>query len=92
MDHTGCCLNVVQIILTNLNFSLLCNTKAHRVELVIYEMILFAEIVYNANLLILFIGDLEGKVKDYSILLISIMIANQILIMDLIFRAAHEEK
>lgn len=29
---------------------------------------------------------------DYSILLISLVIANQILIMDLNFRAAYEEK
>jgi hypothetical protein len=34
----------------------------------------------------LFINNLDEKVKDYSILLISLMIANQILIMDLIFK------
>lgn len=27
--YTGCCINVVQILLTNLNFSLITNTKAH---------------------------------------------------------------
>jgi hypothetical protein len=40
----------------------------------------------------LFINNLEGTVKDESILLISLMIANQILIMDLIFRAAYEDR
>jgi hypothetical protein len=92
VDYTGCCINVTQILLTNLNFSLLCNTKAHKFELAVYEIILFGEIIYNGNLLVLFIGSLEGKEKDLSILLISIIIANQILIMDLIFRAGYEDR
>jgi hypothetical protein len=40
----------------------------------------------------MFVNNLEAKPKDYSILLVSIAIANQILIMDLIFRAAYEDK
>ena len=92
VQYDGCCINATQIILTNLNYSLVCNTKAHLAELIIYEIVLFAEIIYNGTLLILFINNLDAKPKDYSILLISIAIANQILIMDLIFRAGYEEK
>lgn len=40
----------------------------------------------------LFINNLEGHEKEESILLISLLIANQVLIMDLIFRAAYEDK
>jgi predicted branched-subunit amino acid permease len=80
------------MLLTNLNFSLICNTRATTPELILYELILFAEIIYEGNLTLLFIGNLEGKPKDYSILLISIMIANQVLIMDLVFRAAYEDR
>lgn len=92
VDYTGCCINVTQIILTNLNYSLVCNTKAHMAEFVAYEVILFGEIIYNGTLLILFVNNLEGHSKDLSILLISIIITNQILIMDLLFRAAFEDK
>lgn len=35
---------------------------------------------------------MEGVPKDESILLVSIIIANQILVMDIMFRAAYEEK
>jgi hypothetical protein len=41
VDYTGCCINVTQIVLTNLNYSLITNTKAHRAELILYEIILF---------------------------------------------------
>lgn len=88
----GCSLNVTQLLLTNLNYSLICNTKAHRAELTIYELVLFGEIIYNGKLLVLFVNNLESKPKDYAILLISIIIANQILMMDLIFRAAYEDR
>lgn len=60
--------------------------------LIAYEIVLFAEIIYNGNLLLIFVNNLEAKPKDYSILFISIAIANQVLIMDLLFRAAYEEK
>lgn len=39
-----------------------------------------------------YIRNLEGVEKDLSILFISLLIANQILIMDLIFRAAYEDR
>lgn len=58
VDYTGCCINITQIILTNLNYSLICNTKAHMVEFVAYEIILFGEIIYNGTLLILFVNNL----------------------------------
>jgi hypothetical protein len=54
--------------------------------------VLFGEVVYNGHLFLLFINNLEGTEKDYSILLISLVISNQILIMDLIFRAAYEDR
>ena len=75
-----------------MNYSLICNTKAHRAELIIYELVLFGEIIYNGKLMVLFVNNLEAKSKDYAILLISIIIANQILMMDLIFRAAYEDR
>jgi hypothetical protein len=92
IQYTGCCLNMTQIMLTTLNFSLICNTRAETAELVVYELVLFGEIIYEGNLILLFISNLVDKPKDYSILLISIMIANQVLIMDLIFRAAYEDR
>ena len=61
-------------------------------ELIVYQMFLSAEIIYNGKLLILFINNLEEKPKDYSILYISLVIANQILVMDLMFRAAYEDR
>jgi hypothetical protein len=79
-------------MLSNLNCSLICNTKAEKPELILYEAILFAEIIYNAHLILLFISSLENQPKDESILLISLVIANQVLIMDLIFRAAYEDR
>ena len=90
--YTGCVLNITQILLTNLNFSLICNTKAELAELVVYEAVIFGEIIYNGDLIMLFINNLEGHEKEESILLISLLIANQVLIMDLIFRAAYEDK
>jgi hypothetical protein len=50
------------------------------------------EVVYSGDLLMVFIENMEGVPKDESILLISIIIANQILTMDLMFRAAYEDK
>ena len=54
----GCALNITQLVLTNLNYSLICNTKAHTAELCIYELVLFAEIIYNGKLLVLFVNNL----------------------------------
>jgi hypothetical protein len=90
--YDGCCLNVTQIVMTILNYSLICNTRAERGELVVYELVLFGEIIYEGNLILIFITSLAEKPKDYSILFISILIANQVLIMDLIFRAAYEDR
>ena len=92
MIYRVCCINITQLVLTNLNYSLICNTKAHILELIVYEAVLFGEVIYNGHLLMYFIGRLEEKQKDYAILLISIEIANQILIMDLMFRAAYEDR
>jgi hypothetical protein len=92
VDLTGCILNAAQLILTCLNYSFLLNTKADRWEFLLYEIVLAGEIIYNGTLMLLFINHLEGHAKDESILLISIIIANQILIMDLLFRAAYEDK
>jgi hypothetical protein len=90
--YDGCVLNTVQILLTNLNYSLICNTKADTAELAVYLLTLFGEVIYNGNLMLMFINHLEEKPKDYSILYVSIVIANQVLIMDLLFRAAFEDK
>jgi hypothetical protein len=54
--------------------------------------VLAAEIIYSGTLLIMFINNMTDKPKDYSILFISIMIAWQILVMDLIFRAGYEDR
>lgn len=92
IDYEGCILNSTQLLLTLLNYSLLCNTKAHKAEFLAYELVLFGEIIYNGHLMLLFVNHLEGHPKEESILLISIIIANEILIMDLLFRAAFEDK
>lgn len=52
----------------------------------VYETILFAEMIYNGYLLIIFIDSLVDSQKDYGLLYIVLVITNQILIMDLIFR------
>lgn len=41
IEYSGCCINIAQIMLTTLNFSLICNTRAEIGELVVYEMVLF---------------------------------------------------
>jgi hypothetical protein len=56
MDYTGCCLYSVVILLTNLNYSVLCNPKGDLPLLIFYEIVLFAEIVYNGSLLLQFVG------------------------------------
>ena len=61
-------------------------------ELIVYQTVLSGETIYNRTLLILFVNNLEEKPKDYSILYISLVIANQILVMDLMFRAAYEDR
>ena len=92
MVYKECCINVTQIFLTNFNFSLICNTKASLLEFAVYELVIFGEIIYNGTLMIMYIRNMEGVEKDLSILFISLLIANQILIMDLIFRAAYEDR
>jgi len=78
-------------MLINLNYSFGCNQETHYAEIIVYEVTLFAEIVYNSILLVYFLSNLTGHDKDFSILLIAIMVANQILIMDFIFRAAYQK-
>lgn len=92
MTYTGCCLYTVVLLLTNLNYSLMCNVSGDIPLLIVFESILFAQIVYNGTLLIKFVNNLTEKPKDYSILFVSILIAWQILVMDLIFRTAYEER
>jgi hypothetical protein len=50
---------------------------------------LFGEIIFDGNLLVMFINNMEEKPKDYAILFVSIWIANQALMMDLMFRYAY---
>lgn len=57
-------------------------------EIIVYELVLFAEIIFNGHLLMDFVHNLEDRPKEISILLISIVIANIILIMDLMYRGA----
>jgi hypothetical protein len=52
----------------------------------------FGEIIFDGHLLLRSVNNLEHTSKEYAILLLSIIIANQVLIMDLIFRAAYEER
>jgi hypothetical protein len=92
LQLSTCIANIVQLFLTNLNYSFATNTKTQLSELVFYEAVLFGEIIYNGSLLVSFVSTLEGKSKDLSILYLSLMIANQMLIMDLMFRGAYEER
>ena len=46
ISYEGCVINIVQIVLTNLNYSLICNTWAETPELIVYELTVFAEIVF----------------------------------------------
>jgi hypothetical protein len=92
MEYKGCVLYSLTLLLTNLNYSLICNTRGDLPLLVTFLIVLFAEIIYNGTLLISFINNLQEKPKDYSILFVSIFIAWEVLVMDLIFRGAYEEK
>jgi Tfp pilus assembly protein PilO len=56
------------------------------------EIVLFGEIIYAGHLMLNGINHLEGKPKDYIMFLLTIIIANQMLMMDLIFRAAFEDR
>ena len=58
MSYGSCWINTTIIMLSNFNFSLICNTKARKSELFVYEAILCAEVIFNAHLIILFIGSL----------------------------------
>jgi hypothetical protein len=92
LDLAGCWLYSVTILLTNLNYSLICNVKGDLPILALFEVVLFAEIIYCGTLLLKLISELEGVPKDYATLFFSLMIAWQVLVMDLLFRAAYEEK
>lgn len=92
MEYKGCILYSVTLLLTNLNYSLICNNRGDLPLLVVFMIVLFAEIIYNGTLLITFINELKEKPKDYSILFVSILIAWEVLVMDLMFRGAYEEK
>jgi len=91
LSYESCCIIATQLMLINLNYSFGCNQETHYAEIIVYEVTLFAEIVYNSILLVYFLSNLTGHDKDFSILLIAIMVANQILIMDFIFRAAYQK-
>jgi hypothetical protein len=47
--------------------------------------------IYNGSLLIVFIDSLDHEQKDFGLLYIVLVITNQILIMDLIFRFGYEK-
>jgi hypothetical protein len=57
-------------------------------EIIVYEIVLFAEIIFNGHLLMEFVHSLDDRAKEISILLVSIILANIILIMDLMYRGA----
>lgn len=92
MDHKGCTVYCAVLLITNLCYSLCCNERTEFAYLIVFEMVLFAEVIYSGILLITFIDNMKDKPKDYSILFISIMIAWLILVMDLLFRAVYEDK
>jgi hypothetical protein len=72
MEYQGCVLYSLTLLLTNLNYSLICNTRGEMPLLVLFTIVLFAEIIYDGMLLVTFINNLKEKPKDYSILFISI--------------------
>jgi hypothetical protein len=86
VNSVGCGWNMAQIVITNLNYSLAANDKSQLSEVIVYEVILFSEMIYNGYLLIIFIDNLIDSQKDFGLLYIVLIITNQILIMDLIFR------
>jgi hypothetical protein len=92
MTYQGCIEYSIVLLLTNLIYSFACNGKTELAFLIAFETVLLAEIIYSGTLLIMFINNLKDKAKDYSILFISIIITWQILVMDLIFRAAYLDR
>lgn len=92
MDYKGCALYCTVLLVNNLNYSLICNTRGDFPLLVLFTICLFAEIIYSGTLLITLINNLKDEPKDYSILFVSIQIACGALVMDLLFRYAYEEK
>lgn len=82
---------MAQIVMTNLLYSLAANNKSQLSEVIIYETVLFGEMIYNGSLLITFIDSLMDKQKDFGLLYMVLVITNQILIMDLIFRFGYEK-
>lgn len=50
-------------MLSVVNYSLICNTKADRSEFFMYQFILFGEIIYDGHLLLYFVNHLEGSSK-----------------------------
>jgi hypothetical protein len=92
MYYGGCIEYCITLLLSNYIYSSICSEKGELPFLIIFEIVLFAEIIYDGLLLISFINHLEAKPKDYSILFISVMIAWEVLVMDLIFRAVYEDR
>ncbi len=85
------CQNIAQIICTNLVYWLAANNRCQLSEVIVYELTLFAEMIYNGSLLITFIDSLEHAQKDFGLLYMVLVITNQILIMDLIYRFGYEK-
>ena len=56
MDNNGCILYSITLLLNNLNYSLICNHRGDIPLLVVFMIVLFAEIIYNGTLLITFIN------------------------------------
>ena len=63
LNYEECCLNATQFMLSVVNYSLICNTKADRSEFFMYQFILFGEIIYDGHLLLYFVNHLEGSSK-----------------------------
>jgi hypothetical protein len=88
----GCIEYCFVLLLSNFIYSSICNEKGELAYLIVFEIVLFAEIIYDGTLLMTFIDNLTEKPKEYSILFVSITIAWEILVMDLIFRAVFEDR
>lgn len=93
IDRLGCWLAVGQMVTTNLNYSLACNHLTSIPILALYEAVLFGEIIYNGNVILHLIQHESFKNENEGILFFVIVVdANQILIMDILFRIWYERR
>lgn len=59
LSFNGCVLTCVVLLMANFVYSTICNPNGERSFLVVFEIILFTEVIYNGNLLIRFIQQLS---------------------------------